>query len=399
MGNAITGFGVDITKEGNGTNLNSKISPAIGINDALIVPIDFPDLPGEAGIKERIISNREAFLKWINYFSSGKLKYNLDYLENWVTMPNNSSFYNKTDYNLSTEGQRDITIIAQKYIDVITQKVDLTKYRTILVIYPQDQNVIFTDLVPRGVEFNLKEGKRQMSLFADPAGYDRTMQTPPWVFWIHEIGHDWGLLGHAPGNGWPVGVMTNQAGLSTSLNAWERFMLTWMPDELVYCDTKDKLVEATIKLSALERADQQTKMIAIALDNHRLLVVEAHGIGDWTSRRPPQSYNFDKSGYYAIMTYIVDTQYTYSGPTQVNPDGSALAIDDGNNPQISRYAYFSQVDGGIGSSNYNLVNFGSAATKDYNAYWAVQGDTFTIEGIRIEFVSTGDYESVRLSRS
>ena len=107
-----------------------------------------------------------------------------------------------------------------------------------------------------------------------------------------------------------------------------------MPDELVYCDTKQSLSNNSVKLSALERADNQTKMIAIALDEHRLLVVEAHGIGEWTSRRSTQNYPFLNSGYYALMAYVVDTNYSYQGPTQVNPDGSALAIDDGNNRQI-----------------------------------------------------------------
>jgi hypothetical protein len=193
--------------------------------------------------------------------------------------------------------------------------------------------------------------------------------------------------------------MTNQAGLSVSLNAWERFMLTWMPDELVYCDTKNTLQEATIKLSPLERADRQSKMIAIALDDHRLLVVEAHGLADWTSRRPQQYYAFENSGYYALMAYIVDTKFTYLGPTQVNPDGSSLSIDDGNNPAIARYAYFYQVDGAVGSARYGLINMGPSSGKDYDAYWAVQGDSFTIEGVKITFVATGDYETVKIEKA
>ena len=398
LGNAVTGFGVSLTQNGFGQNLNPRINPPLGINDALIVPIDFPDLPGDSNISEVIQSNRTKYLDWVKYFSVGKLETKLDYIDHWVRLPNKAAFYNQTNYDL-TQGQRDIQRVAQLYVDEITKEVDLRKYRTIFVLYPANQNVIFTDLVPRTVEFKLKEGSRIMSFFADPAGYDRDMQTPPWVFWLHEIGHDWGLLGHAPGNGWPVGVMTNQAGLSVSLNAWERFMLTWMPDELVYCDTKDSLKNATLKLSALERADNQTKMISIALDNHRLLIIEAHGIGAWTSRRPQQNYNFGNTGYYALMAYIVDTKFNYSGPTQVNPDGSALLIDDGNNPAISRYAYFYQVDGAKGSATYNLINFGPNPPKDYDAFWAVQGDSFTIEGIKITFVSTGDYETVSIEKS
>ena len=398
MGHAVTGFGVDLTSSSYGQNSTPKINPPLGTNDALIVPIDFQDLQGDSKLSDLIQSNRSQFLDWINYFSNGKLKFNLDFIDHWVRLPNKSAFYNQTNYDL-TQGQKDITRIAQLYVDEITKEIDLRKYRTIFVLYPSNQNVIFTDLVPRSVEFKIKEGTRTMSFFADPAGYDHDMQTPPWVFWLHEIGHDWGLLGHAPGNGWPVGLMTNQAGLSVSLNAWERFLLTWMPDELVFCDTKETLQTSTIKLSPLERADSNTKMIAIALDDHRLLVVEAHGIGKWTSRRTPQTYAFEKTGYYGLMAYVVDTKFSQSGAPPVNPDGSALAIDDGNNPAIPRYAYFYQVDGGKGSSNYNLINFGPNPAKDYDAYWGMQGDTFTIEGIKISFISTGDYETVRIEKN
>lgn len=398
LGNAVTGFGINLSQHVYGTNTYAKINPPLGVNDAIIVPIDFPDLQGDSNISETIQSNRSNYLDWVKYFSSGKLETRLDFVDHWVRLPNKAAFYNQTNYDL-TQGQKDIQRIAQLYVDEITKVVDLRNYRTIFVLYPSNQNVIFTDLVPRTVEFKIKEGMRVMSFFADPAGYDREMQTPPWVFWIHEMGHDWGLLGHAPGNGWPVGVMTNQAGLSVSLNAWERFMLTWMPDELVYCDTKETLQDATLKLSALERSDNQTKMISIALDDHRLLIIEAHGISKWSSRRPQQNYNFGTTGYYALMAYVVDTKFSYSGPTQVNPDGSSLAIDDGNNPAVQRYAYFYQVDGAKGSSNYNLINFGRNAPKDYDAFWAVQGDTFTIEGIKITFVATGDYETVRIEKN
>ena len=212
LGNALTGFGIDITLEGEVGRLNPRVNPAVGVNDMLVVPFDFPDLQGEAGIKDRITSNRTQFIKWVDYFSSGKLKVNVDYVDHWVRMPKNASYYDKIDYSLSTgHDQFEITRIAQLFFDTLTLQMDLTKYRTILALFPLGQEVIHVDLVPRTTEFTLKEGKRQMSFFADPAGYDTVMETPPWAFWIHELGHDWGLLGHAPGNGWPVGVMTNQA--------------------------------------------------------------------------------------------------------------------------------------------------------------------------------------------
>jgi hypothetical protein len=404
-GSALTGFGLDVTQEGNeGVHINSRINPAVGTNDALIVPLDFPDLPGDSSLSTTISENKSSLLKWIQYFSSGKLKMNLDSINHWIRMPSESTRYNLPDFVGSNENsftQSGNTKIAQLYINEITKEVDLTKYRTIFVIYPAKHDSLLLDLVPRSVEFQLKEGKRTMSLFADPAGYDSDIATPLWAFWAHEIGHDWGLLGHVP-NGWFTGIMENQGGLSLSLTAWERFVLTWMPDDQVYCDSKDTLTTATVKLSALERADAQTKMVAVKLDSHRLLIIESHGIGTWTSLRPEQSkylnYDFKNLPYYSLMAYIVDTNFNPQiQPVLTNPDGTAYSSDDGVTTALPRYAYMQPVDGSIGSNDYHLY-FGGNTGIDYSAYMAVQGDSFTIEGVKIKFVTTGDFNTIEISK-
>jgi hypothetical protein len=263
--------------------------------------------------------------------------------------------------------------------------------------------------------FKIKDSDRMMSLFALPSGYqdgstlrksyDANLGTPLWAFWVHEMGHDWGLYGHAPGNGWSIGIMSNQAGISQSPNAWESFLMTWMPDELVYCDKKSSIKKAEIRLSPLEREDKQTKMIAIALDDHRLLIVEAHGTGKWFSRRPEQTvehgqslqYTFGDKGYYSVIAYIVDTKFTTPDVILVNPDGGALAEDNGVNPNLPRYAYLLKVDGGIGS-NYYPLHPDSNPYIDYGAYVAIQGDSFTVEGVHIKVLATGDYETIEISK-
>jgi hypothetical protein len=404
-GNALTGFGIDVTLEGSDeSHLNKRINPALGVNDILIVPLDFRDLPGDKNLADTLLSNRASFLNWINYFSNGKLKVNLDYIDHWVHMPDVASRYNLPDFvgeNENSYTQSGNRKIAQLYINEIDKIVDLSRYRTVLIMYPSKHDDLKLDLVPRSVEFQTKSGIRTMSLFADPAGYDSDIATPLWVFWLHELGHDWGLYGHVP-NGWFVGIMENQGGFSTSLNAWERYVLNWMPDNQVYCDVKSQLQNATVKLSPVERADQQTKMIAVALDDHRLLVVEAHGRGEWTDFRPEQSkylyYDFQNDPYYNIMVYIVDTKFNHlNQPILTNPDGSAFSTDDGVTRLLPRYAYLQQVDGGVGSNDYRISQ-SMLPQVDYTSYFGVQGDSYTIEGVRITLEKTGDFETVNISK-
>ena len=404
VGNHLSGFVPDVSLMGEG-NVYPRINPSVGVNDAIIIPVDYPDFEGDKNLGEIIKSNREQYLKWINYFSSGRLKTNLDFVDSWIRMPKETSFYRIPNFegeNDHRTNQGSTTRLAQAYLDHITKMVDLTKYRTVFLLFPSDPKpgVLDTGFPPRMVEFTLKEGKRTLSVFGGIGhGYDYAVGTPPWAMWIHEISHDWGLYGHAPGNGWMTGILVNQSGVSQAMNAWERFLVTWMPDSLVYCDTKETLRSATVQLSALERSDQQTKMIAIALDAQRLLVVEAHGHGEWFQKRRKQveflRLNIPDNGFYYVVAYVVDTSFRGSAPL-VNPDGSALREDDGNDPSFPRHAYFRKVDGGVGSHNYTIV---PGKPSSYFSYAAVQGDSFTIEGIKIEFLSTGDYETIAISKA
>jgi hypothetical protein len=389
FGSAFSGFGVDTSK---------RFIPPIGQNKALIVPIDFPDFVGDSNIADMLAYQKKSYLDWVLYFSKGKLNVQLDSIDRWLRAPNPAAFYNfAAEDQRGIDGNKKLAAFAQVYIDFITNEVDLSKYQTIYIMYPSKQNVIETDLVPRVTQFKIKEGTATLSVFAQSA-YDHREKTPQWDFWIHETGHDWGLIGHAPGNGFPFGLMQNQSGATQSLSAWDWFVLSWMPSTQVYCDTLATLKNATVTLSPLEREDSQTKMIGVALDSHRLLVVEAHGLGKWWDRREILDYAIGSSGFYGLTAYVVETMIESPG-MQTDSQGAALFDDDGNNDIYKRFTKFEKITG----ESSNLYNFTTASQpgrgqKVSNAYIAVLGDSFTIEGVKITFAATGDYESVKIEK-
>ena len=390
--NAVLGFGPDLSK---------RYVPPIGKNRSLIVPIDFPDIPGDEDLISKLEYQKQQLLDWVKYFSAGKLDLQVDYINRWLRAPLPSKEYDiNYDPNFATldkrttEGDELTRKYAQKYIDFITNQVDLTKYQTVYIFYPSAQKEM-RDFVPRVKPYKVKEGEAILSVFAR-GSYDAKMETPYWSFWLHETGHDWGLKGHAPGDGWPVGIMQTQAGLSLSLSGWDQFLLTWLPDSQVYCETKDTLKTAEIKLSPLEREDKQTKIVTIKLDSSRLLVIESHGIEKWTSRRPStQFYDFEQYGYYSVMSYIVSTNST--GGLVRDRLGASIASDNGNNDSVPRQAQFYPIVGDA-SNRYGLNKFNSEGTETNNSYFAVQGDSFLIEGIRIKFVKSGDYNTIQISK-
>jgi hypothetical protein len=135
----------------------------------------------------------------------------------------------------------------------------------------------------------------------------------------------------------------------------------------------------------VEREDKQTKMAVIRLSPTKAIVVESHGIDKWSDFKaggrefPP--------GFYSVMAYVVDLDKAVAPP--VNSDGSSVLNDDW------AWAVWQKVSGGR-SNEFNLQYFDWNRVNDYVA---VLGDSFVIEGVRIKFVGTGDYETIEISKA
>jgi hypothetical protein len=211
------------------------------------------------------------------------------------------------------------------------------------------------------------------------------METLKWAYYIHETLHDFKINGHAPGNGWPLGMMTNQSGISLAMNPYEQFLLDWLPSDQIYCDDINSLKPVALSLSPIEREDKQTKIALIKLSPTKLIVVESHAIDKWSN------FNFgDRAfppGFYSVMAYLVDLNKTVAPP--VNSDGSSQGNDDW------AWAVWQKVQGA--RSNQFNINVGDR--KNLADYVAVLGDSFVIEGVRIKFVGTGDYETIEISKA
>jgi hypothetical protein len=157
-----------------------------------------------------------------------------------------------------------------------------------------------------------------------------------------------------------------------------------MPSEQIYCDDIATLKTATVSLTPVEREDRQTKMVVIRLSATKAIVIESHGIDKWSDFKfgdrefPP--------GFYSIMAYIVDLDKNVAPP--INPDGTSLGNDEW------AWAVWQKVSGGRSNEFGKWVGEG----KNLGDYVAVLGDSFVIEGVRIKFVGTGDYETIEISK-
>jgi hypothetical protein len=272
---------------------------------------------------------------------------------------------------------------AQAFIDEITKEIDLRKFSTVYLFYP-DGEYALGDLIVRSHLFKIKEGETHLNFFSWGRNLEG-METLKWSYYIHETLHDFNIIGHAPGNGWPLGMMTNQSGISYAMNPWEQFVMDWLPADQIYCDEASKLTPVTLSLSPLEREDRQTKMAVIKLSPTKAIVVESHGIDKWSNLKfgdrefPP--------GFYSVMAYVIDLDKASRPPG--SSDGSSSSNDDW------AWAVWQKVNDGT-SNNFNIS---LSNGKNLADYIAVLGDSFVIEGVRIKFVGTGDYETIEISKA
>ena len=357
-----------------------------GTNEVLIVPIDFPDFPGGGEVLAQLEYDTKWMTDWYEYFSNGQSKFNITTVNRWLRMPKERSAYPsdaKTIDGFAADHGRRMADQAQPFIDEITKEVDLRKFSTVYFFYP-DGEITFVDFIIRNQVFKTKEGDIHLNLFSWGKSLE-AMETPKWSYYIHETMHDFNITMHAPGNGWPLSIGTNQSGISLALNPWEQFLFDWLPADQIYCDDVTTLKSATISLSPVEREDRQTKMVIIRLSPTKAIVVESHGIDKWSNLKfgdrefPP--------GFYSVMAYIVDLGKNSRPP--INSDGTSLTNDEW------AWAVWQKVSG-VRSNQFNL-NVGDR--KNLADFVAVLGESFVIEGVRIKFVGTGDFETIEISKA
>jgi hypothetical protein len=357
-----------------------------GKNDVLIVPVDFPDFQGGSELKAQIENDTKLLVDWYDYYSGGQTQFSVTSLDRWLRMPKDRSAYPTDEKNKDATGSdsnKRQSLQAQAFIDEVTKVFDLRKFSTVYLFFP-DGNYAQGDLIVRNQTFKIKEGEVILNFFSWGRNLEG-METLKWAYYIHETLHDFKINGHAPGNGWPLNIMTNQSGISYAMNPYEQFLLDWLPADQIYCDDLKTLKTANVSLTPVEREDRQTKMAIIKLSPTKAVVVESHGIDKWSS------FNFgDRSfpaGFYSIMAYVVDLDKTVAPPT--NADSSSRSNDEW------AWAVWQQVNGGPSNQFNKMVGEG----KNLANYVAVLGDSFVIEGVRIKFVGTGDYETIEISKA
>lgn len=370
-----------------------------------IVPIDFPDVQG-IDQPEAIYRNELTVIdEWIKWYSNGQSYFSWEAGKKWIRAPKESSEYVAMDTPNFDRGNpipgsrvgREINSvqIASEFYDLAAKELDLSKIHAVLFVYPKNIVNIY-DLIVRNAS-DQGIGNPAKPNFKPQLIDERLLKTwimstgamiyrneyPLWSWMLHEILHNLGLQGHAPNQGSPLGIMTNQWGASFALNAWDTTILDWQRENDVYCIKKDELkTSSKIMLVPLERELVGNKSIMVKLSDAQVLVIESHRRDKWSSGH----LNFPglPESFKGLVVYKVDTTKTPLYGV-VEPDGSSWRDSS------EAFAYYIRNPGV--SHGYLNTRYGRL---DLN-FVIYEGEFLTTNGIRIELNKSSDFDTVEIA--
>lgn len=358
-----------------------------GVEKIVVAGIDFSDSPGNgkpSDIWKSDLMNAQA---WINWYSNGKLKLEFAISDKWSRAPKTSDNYEVGDHseqksNLSNEQ------IKEDLIRAIEPDVDLSNTSAIWIYYPENIQQINGLYANRQTLVKTKYGDVISDLYAT-GKFIYKSKFSIWTHFIHEMMHAQGIMGHSPRSPFRIGLMFNPSSESVNLNGWDQLALDWLKTGEYYCAKASNLETATLKLVPIEREQDGLTTVLIKLSETKIIVIESHREDRWSQALG--------AGFYGVMVYVVDTTFNAQWSGDEAP-GTYLKVKGANHglhvpmgTPIEGADFF-----GIGVVNGIGIS-GGLFQWDLN-YVMYLGESITYEGVKISLVSTGDNDTVEISR-
>lgn len=351
--------------------------PRLGKVKVALIPIDFQDTPGTYSALEAITPHVEKVDQWLSQYTNGKLSYDWQISKDWIR---NSKGIGDYGVGSTTHfGYFDDRPLVQDLLNSADPYVDFTDVKIVLFVFPRT----ITDLPIQVIGQNQRLFKTNEGMIGNYWGggkfaYQRDYEKLLWAIWIHETLHMHGLPLHAPGNGWPLNIGSNQYATSLALDSWQMFLAGWMDEKEIFCKSINNLTINTIELTPIDRKTPGVKSIMIPIGASELLFIESRRAEDFSSELP--------TWLYGITAVIVDT-------TKGNDRSQeASGKDNGNDPQYSKYAYYLKSTTG----DHELLYL-TRGQLDANIF-AYEGESFIYKGVKITLEKSGDFDTVKIEK-
>ena len=362
-----------------GRKENSNI-PTSGKLKIALIAIDYSDDVANTSPKESLQLNAALIKRWFENYTNGKVQAEVQTYDSWLRAPKASNFYNWDHSGASNVTPLSDEELVQDYVNIADPYFDLKDIGAIFVIHPANIKKIQYGIM-RMVRSNSNEG--QISPFVVSLGaFQIEQKAAPWAVFLHELLHPMGLMGHAPGNGWPFNIMTSLSGKSLALSTWDRLLLDWINPNEVYCDKVESLKKAEITLASMDSEKSGVKAVVIKVSNHEALVIESRRKDYWSTSSKTLSGTEFENGFYGVMVYRVDT-------SKRNDRSNEGHGDNGNDPKYAKFAYYLKV------SDTHMTK---GDPNGYFKYVMYEGESIISNGIKISLITSGDFDTVRIEK-
>ena len=339
-----------------GDSYGTPTLPTSGKANVQLLAIEFPGALGTSA--ELIAAEKEIaeFNKWFEFTSRGALSFNWQFPKQWLRMSKETA-----QYRLQKGDRATVIPMAQEVVSIADPFVDFTNSDFVFVLFPKSIKLGVPDLGMHNWRVETNEGPVKNLFGGSEYFYNRGFEL--WSFWIHEWGHPMGLAGHAPRSN--ISIMDNQNGNSVMLNVWDTFFSGWMGSDELYCmPIEEKSKEIT--LIPLERLQRGPRGVIVPISATNALVVESHRAEGWGKR-------ISGTASYGVSVYWIDT--TSDTNRYVGTDGF--------------------IDSDLGEKWADHV-VPSGGTRPFDLLF--KDDKVTYRGVTVEFVKTGDYDTVRITK-
>jgi M6 family metalloprotease-like protein len=254
--------------------------PASGHVRALIVPVDFADVPGVDAPLAFFTPLADAVRDFYLRQSYGRLAFDFTIATHWMRMPFAASAYRLG----GGVGAGDADGYRQALVRALDPVIDFSQYDAVYFLPPKTMPydeiaygpAITMPIATRnGILVNGASGGADMYLPQNGAG-------AAWQWMAHETGHTLGLvdedLDHASATLGNWGLMANNwSRTAIEHNGWDRYLLGWLGEAQAACLPRAALAGqgATLTLAPLVRQDGALKLAMVPLGASRVLVLES----------------------------------------------------------------------------------------------------------------------------
>lgn len=350
---------------------SSSALPSTGTINIAILPLDFSDYPGTGDPSELTKQAIKETDNWIAHQSQGRLRFNWLTTSNWLRLAKTSAYY-KFDKGDGSNYLQTEEASGQQYLDAADSTFDLSKIQAAILMFPGSTDALPIGGYSHGYKLQSSHGTVSPIYF----GGEYNFPTRPSMMgiWMHELGHFLGIQGHAPGNGSPLQLMTNQFGSSKIVNAWESAILGWLGSNNIACLDRANLSELpiTIKLNSIDGERAGVVSTFVKMNESQALVIESRKRGKYSD------LNADLQG---LVTYVVDTSVVSQRCDQCDPSYEL---------EKRQFAFYLQATGSKrGYTKYGPLNLNSIARP---------GESFTYDGVTVRYVTQGIQDTIQITR-